>query len=92
MISKIKAYTYYIDGGDGGGTTYVHPSLEHLKNEHFKVNEWTTQEKQDKKFQDVLDEGNSYELGEISETTISIIQHPDRTLSLADSFSIHWGQ
>lgn len=92
MIQILEVHTFYRDGGDGSGTTYVHSSLEALKHAHFAADKWTSQEVQDRKFQETVDGDDTYENGEIGTETIEIEMDANGVVSLAKSFSIHWGQ
>ena len=89
---KIPVVTYWSDGKDGGGSLRVYNTLDELRENLFKPDEWTTKEDCQKRFQSALDGDNPYEDGEIGETELEIEALSDGSMKLAKSFYVHYGQ
>ncbi len=89
---KIKAVSYYSDGGDGGGSITIYNSLEELRKDRFEPDDWTTPEECETKFQSALDRDDSYEDGAIDDVTLVFEPNADGSFRLAVPIHLHYGQ
>jgi len=84
VTKTINAVSYYLDGQDGGGTSWIFGSLERLQKERGIS---------DERLQEILDEEDPYENGEISDTEIQVeVDTETLEVTLLGSIRSHWGQ
>lgn len=83
MKQVIKIVSFSRDGQDGGGTFWLYNSLKELQ-EDLKIS--------DEKLQEILDEDDPYENGEINQNGSIEIEEVNGKLQLAKGVHLHWGQ
>lgn len=98
---KINVIGFYRDGQDGSGTFNVYRDKNHYVDERLAEEEyWYSKSPHLKKTQeeieaqwDVAEAGDSpYEDGELANATIEVEVDDKGHVTLAKSFSLHWGQ
>jgi hypothetical protein len=80
---EIKVVAYYQDGGDGSGNFTVYNDLNELQKD-LKLS--------DERLQEILNEDDPYDNGEIQQNVTIKLEEVDGKLRLAESFYLHWGQ
>lgn len=90
---KVPAVAFIKDHGDGGGSTTIYPNLGALRKDRFPRTDFGTEEEYDKKWQEVLDEDDTYQNGEIDKDAGFEIQiNEDGTVELVGVIYASWGQ
>ena len=92
-IIEVKAVLYINDHGDGGGSTTIYPNLEALREDRFPRRFFKTEKEYEQKWQDVLNEEDPYENGEIDTNAgFNVALNEDGTVELVGRIYASWGQ
>lgn len=81
----VKAVSFYKDGQDGGGHTTIYPNMDLLVKD-LDIDE--------EHLQEILDEDDPYENGEIDQDVSIEVEVDTETLevTLVGEINVHWGQ